>query len=199
MPEEPAWRTVARGGAHAEFSPALGAARARGIGDDVKCGRGGGRHRSWRIARLVRIGRVGPAASAAGEKGGPLLPRARASPSAGLDCGARLRAHRSDRFATQAITAVGPSGVMAAQLIRERDGQRLVNEYPPRRPPLSLAPAPQPPARGLPGTEKLVQRVACFEVIEEVVHGNTNADEYQLSAHDLWIAVKDLIFHDALE
>jgi len=89
--------------------------------------------------------------------------------------------------------------VVAAQLIRERDGQRLVNEYPPRRPPLSLAPAPQPPARGLPGTEKLVQRVACFEVIEEVVHGNTNADEYQLSAHDLWIAVKDLIFHDALE
>ncbi len=80
---------------------------------------------------------------------------------------------------------------------RSDQRQRVVNEYPQRRPPLSQVPAPQPPARGLPTEllEKLIQRVACLEVIEEVVEGNTGAGEYQLAAHDLRIAVRDLFFH----
>ena len=42
--------------------------------------------------------------------------------------------------------------------------------------------------------EELFQRVASLQIIEEVVQGNTGADEYELAAHDLGIAVDDLIF-----
>ncbi len=59
-----------------------------------KCGRGGGRHRSWRVALLVRVARgVVPAASAAGNIGDNLVtPRSRfAERGAGL-CSAPSRA-----------------------------------------------------------------------------------------------------------
>jgi len=46
--------------------------------------------------------------------------------------------------------------------------------------------------------KKLVQRVACLEVIKQVIHSNAGADEYQLAAHDLWIAVNNLFFHSGV-
>src|SRR5258706_5168809 len=63
-----------------------------------KCGRGGGRHRSWVSRVWCELGGVVPAASAAGNIGDNLLPRARAAPSAGLDCAARLRARPVQAF-----------------------------------------------------------------------------------------------------
>jgi hypothetical protein len=39
-----------------------------------KCGRGGGRHRNWRIALLLRFGRFVPVASAAGKLATPSYP-----------------------------------------------------------------------------------------------------------------------------
>src|SRR6267154_982557 len=87
----------------AQFSPALGAARARGIGGEGKCGRGGGRHRSWRIALLLRIQRCCPGRLRGRKIGDTLLPRARATPSAGLGCGARLRAHPGDGYSQVAL------------------------------------------------------------------------------------------------
>ena len=64
----------ARGGAHAQFSPALGVARARGIGRDVKCGRGGGRHRNRADRASDANLAVVSAASAAGKFGRPSYP-----------------------------------------------------------------------------------------------------------------------------
>ena len=61
-----------------------------------KCGRGGGRHRSCEGSRFwCELCGVVQAASAAG-KLEALVPRARAAPGAGLDCGARLRAHSGE-------------------------------------------------------------------------------------------------------
>ena len=60
------------------------------------CGRGGGRHRIWRVALLLRIGRRCPSHLRGRKIGGIVLPRARAEPSAGLVCRARLRAHPGD-------------------------------------------------------------------------------------------------------
>src|SRR3954471_17355338 len=37
--------------------------------------------------------------------------------------------------------------------------------------------------------EELIQRIAGFEIVKEVVEGNPRADEYQFAAHDLGIAV----------
>ena len=42
------------------------------------------------------------------------------------------------------------------------------------------------------GIEKLLERVAGFEVIEQVVHGHARPDENREASHDLRIAVNDL-------
>jgi hypothetical protein len=79
----------------AQFSPALGAARARGISGDGKCGRGGGRTRAGVSCLCCELGGVVPAASAAGKLAEPRTPRSRyAERGAGivLRAFARIRA-----------------------------------------------------------------------------------------------------------
>ncbi len=41
--------------------------------------------------------------------------------------------------------------------------------------------------------QELIERIACLEIVEEVVDRHARADEYELAAHDLGIAVNDLI------
>jgi hypothetical protein len=40
--------------------------------------------------------------------------------------------------------------------------------------------------------EKMIERIACFEVLEQRTRGNPGSDEYRFTAHDVGIAVHDL-------
>src|SRR5437764_11648923 len=47
--------------------------------------------------------------------------------------------------------------------------------------------------------QKLVQRIARFEIIEEVVDGNARSDEDQFASHDLRVAVNHFILHEHVQ
>src|SRR5947208_13782267 len=41
--------------------------------------------------------------------------------------------------------------------------------------------------------QKLIQRITRLEIVEQVIDRNARSDEYQLAAHDLGVAVDDLL------
>ncbi len=49
-------------------------------------------------------------------------------------------------------------------------------------------------AYGREGLEKLLKRIACFEVVEKVLHRHASTDEHRLSAHDFRVGVHHLLF-----
>jgi len=74
---------------------------------DVKCGREGAATEMMWIALLMRIGRVVPAPPRPANWRQLFNRRARAAPSAGLNCGARLRAHPGEGLVSQCALGCG--------------------------------------------------------------------------------------------